>query len=86
MIIIEDEQISPKKPHSKKKNKDSHKFDFTEIEEQDDDSPIKKIEFKGVLGEGAFGKVFSGKNLKNQEPCAIKAIIYVFIEVTTSFS
>lgn len=72
MMNNDKEEKSPKKLlMSKKKNE--HKFDISEIEEDDNDSPLKKFDFLDVAGEGAFGKVYKAKNKNTQEECAIKA-------------
>ena len=69
----------------KHKKKIEHKFDLSEIEEDDKDSSLKKFEFLGVAGEGAFGKVYKAKYNKSQEECAIKAMIYKFSNVINDF-
>ena len=58
---------------------------MSEIQEDDNDSPLKKFEFIGVVGEGGFGKVYKAKYNKTQEECAIKALIYKFFKLNLSF-
>jgi len=72
------EEKSPKKSPTKHRKKNEEKFDLTEIEEDDDGSPLKKLEFIAVIGEGAFGKVYQGRTHRTQEECAIKAKIKSF--------
>lgn len=71
--MTENLEKSPRKT-PKRPKKTEHKFDISEIEEDDEDSPLKKFEFIEVIGEGAFGKVYKAKNRSTREDCAIKAI------------
>ena len=65
------EKFSPRKSPSKHKQRKD--FDLSEIEEDDSDPSLKKLDFLGIIGEGAFGKVFQGRTHGTKEECAIKA-------------
>lgn len=81
--MTEIREKSPRKTPKRPKKID-HKFDISEIEEDEEDSPLKKFQFIDVIGEGAFGKVYQAKNKSTKEDYAIKAI-KSYLEFNLSF-